>query len=330
MKSVFAYNILYIKSFLAEILIKDFVGARITLLDLADNIFISLLGTQKFNGWLNVILFAKQLSFLSLIFKRTLSLNNVGLSNHKLTLSAVRDQPFASAIQAHLSENPLLGLRLLITLEFSALEALLKCAEDPLFLGTELLLQAMLEEHAPGNRIDGLLVHLLEVLHKRAHRDLICWLEKTHMSEELHVSHVLDGLGNLTVDTSRQAGLVLVQDLSSLVHELCRVLPVDIILADSAHELASELSAGQRAVNEGRWLLLVKVELSLTSLNLVIIIEESLSIEYGVSISVFLLVLPGWEGRILFIDILVIRLIHGHCRIRSDVLTKSFFNYALN
>ena len=39
----------------------------------------------------------------------------------------------------------------------------------------------MLEEHAAGDRVDGLLVHLLKVLDVGADGDLVSWLNKANV-----------------------------------------------------------------------------------------------------------------------------------------------------
>lgn len=76
--------------------------------------------------------------------------------------------------------------------------------------------------------------------------------------------------------------------------------------------------------------LTIEVKLFLASLNLVVIVEISLSIYHGISFSIFLLILPDREGRVLLINILVILGVHCHCGIGADVLAQCLLNHALN
>ena len=57
----------------------------------------------------------------------------------------------------------------------------------------------MLEEHAASDRVNSLLVHLLEVLDVRADGDLVSWLNKANERQNAEVAHLLDRFGDFAV-----------------------------------------------------------------------------------------------------------------------------------
>ena len=74
----------------------------------------------------------------------------------------------------------------------------------------------------------------------------------------------------------------------------------------------------------------IKIELFLSPLNLLVVIEVSLGTEYWIPITIFLLVLPNRELRVFIIDMLIILSVHRHCGIGSNVLSQSFFDNSLH
>jgi hypothetical protein len=85
-----ANDTLYIKGLFTEVLIEELIGARLTILDLTHHIIIGFLSTQVLNGWLHIVILTEDLSLLSLVLKGALFLDNVCLSDHELSLSAIR------------------------------------------------------------------------------------------------------------------------------------------------------------------------------------------------------------------------------------------------
>ena len=63
----------------------------------------------------------------------------------------------------------------------------------------QIILQSLFHEHATSNRINGFLVHLLDILDERAQWDLVCWCDPTNVRNHTKMSHLLDCLGNFTM-----------------------------------------------------------------------------------------------------------------------------------
>ena len=57
----------------------------------------------------------------------------------------------------------------------------------------------MLEEHAASDRVNGLLVHLLEVLDVGADGDLVSWLNKANVWQNTKITHFLHSFGNFAM-----------------------------------------------------------------------------------------------------------------------------------
>ena len=87
--------------FRSEILIEELVRARFTFLDLAYYLIIGVLGTQVLNWRLHIIFLTENLSLLSLLLEGALLINDVSLSNHKLSLSFIGDKALPCTIQRH-------------------------------------------------------------------------------------------------------------------------------------------------------------------------------------------------------------------------------------
>lgn len=66
----------------------------------------------------------------------------------------------------------------------------------------EVILKGMLHEHSASDRVDRLLVHLLDVLDVGAHRDLVSGLDLTDIGKDAEITHFLYCLGHLAMNSS--------------------------------------------------------------------------------------------------------------------------------
>ena len=105
----------------------------------------------------------------------------MSLRNEPLTLDAIWKKTTTSLIKRHFSQNTFFQLCIFFFRVFSirlrVFKSLFKGSEDSLFLVFQGILDGVLQEHATGNRIDCLFVHLLQIFDERADWDLVSRLQ---------------------------------------------------------------------------------------------------------------------------------------------------------
>ena len=107
------------------------------------------------------------------------------------------------------------------------------------------------------------------------------------------------------------------------------VAPVDVVLLDSAHELFTDLRAGQGPVDESRRFLKVKGRLALLPSRPLIIVVEGLRIEHRVLVAVLFLVLNDRAPSALVL-VLVHLLLTGQTRVRAYILSERGLNNSVS
>jgi len=125
---------------------------------------------------------------------------------------------------------------------------------------SDIVLQTVLHEKPSSDGIDSLTVHLFYVFDVRANGDFISRLDKSDVGDDSHMSHLFNGVGDLSLHGRAKACLVPVVKLSSIVkefHHHWRVLPVDFALVNGSHVLFADLGSSERAVDEHRGSLLI-------------------------------------------------------------------------
>lgn len=76
--------------------------------------------------------------------------------------------------------------------------------------------------------------------------------------------------------------------------------------------------------------LTIEIKLSLSSFDLLIIIEVGLRIEHWIVVSIFLLIFPNGFCWVVLVLKSVVHLVHCQSWIRSNVLSKRFLDNFLN
>jgi len=87
---------------------------------------------------------------------------------------------------------------------------------------------------ASSHGVDGLLVHLFDVVNVRAERDLVSGSDLTSERKEAQMSDFLHCSSDFAVDSGVETGLVAIVKLAGGVHELCdesQVSPFDFVLS---------------------------------------------------------------------------------------------------
>ena len=172
-------------------------------------------------------------------------------------------------------------------------------------------------------------MHFLNVFNVRTDRDFISRLDESNVRNDTHVSHFLNGVGNLSLHGRTEACLESVVEFTSIVEEFNHhwsVLPVDLFLSNSSHIFIANLSSGQRSINKYRRSLLIMLsKVLLLSVNQIVVSKMSFRRKHRVLVSVLLLVFV-LDSHHAFVLVSVVSLRLRARQIYTDILAEGFLD----